>query len=89
MKSIANHNNDQNIFKTIFIEHWDSFKQKRPGYDTPQYTVPVQKMLDCGKESGGYSEYRCPHCGFDSFRVGFSCKSCFCLSCQKCMLMSL
>jgi len=23
MKSIANHNNDQNIFKTIFIEHWD------------------------------------------------------------------
>ncbi|MBF0231180.1 MAG: transposase zinc-binding domain-containing protein [Desulfamplus sp.] len=62
MKSIANHNNDQNIFKTIFIEHWDSFKQKRPGYDTPQYTVPVQKMVDCGKESGGYSEYRCPYC---------------------------
>lgn len=83
MKSIANHNNDQNIFKTIFIEHWDSFKQKRPCYDTPQYTVPVQKMLDCGKESGGYSEYRCPYCGFDSFRVGFSCKSCFCLSCSK------
>jgi len=83
MKSIASHNNDQNVFKTIFIDHWDSFKQKRPSYDTPQYKLPVQKMLDCGKESGGYSEYRCPHCGGDSFRVGFSCKSCFCLSCSK------
>jgi len=40
-------------------------------------------MLDCGKESGGYAEYRCVHCGFDVFRVGFSCKSCFCLSCSK------
>jgi hypothetical protein len=49
MKSIASHNNDQNVFKTIFIDHWDSFKQKRPSYDTPQYKLPVQKMLDCGR----------------------------------------
>ncbi len=40
-------------------------------------------MLDCGKKSGGYAEYRCAHCGVDSFWVGFSCKSCFCLSCSK------
>jgi len=76
-------NIDKNVFKEIFIDHWDSFKQKNSGYDDPQYTIPVQKMLDCGNKSGGYAEYRCPHCGIDSFWVGFSCKSCFCLSCAK------
>ena len=74
---------DREVFKTIFHDHWDWFKAKHPGYDTDQYTVPVQKMLDCGKESGGYAEYRCPDCGLDAFRVAFSCKSCFCLSCSK------
>ncbi|MCD6584673.1 MAG: transposase zinc-binding domain-containing protein, partial [Desulfobacteraceae bacterium] len=48
-----------------------------------QYDEPVQKMLGCGKESNGYSEYRCVHCGRDVRRIGFSCKSCFCLSCSK------
>ena len=45
--------------------------------------VPVQKMLGCGKESNGYSEYVCMNCGHDLRRIGFSCKSCFCLSCAK------
>ena len=83
MKTHSKQDNDQNIFKNIFLDHWDSFKEKHPRYDEPQYTIPVQKMLDCGKESGGYTEYRCAHCGLDSFRVGFTCKSCFCLSCSK------
>ena len=74
---------DRAVFKTIFHDHRDWFKAKHPGYDTDQYTVPVQKMLDCGKESGGCAEYRCPDCGLDAFRVAFSCKSCFCLSCSK------
>jgi hypothetical protein len=74
---------DKDIFKKIFLDHWPSFKEKYPKYDDPQYTIPVQKMLDCGKESGGYTEYRCVYCGLDAFLVGFSCKSSFCLSCSK------
>lgn len=74
---------DKEIFQTIFIDHWDAFKKNHPRYDSPQYEVPVLKMLGCGKESGGYSEYRCVHCGCDVRRIGFSCKSCFCLSCAK------
>ena len=83
MKIISPTNKDINVFQEIFIDHWSLFKAKHCKYDDPQYTIPVQKMLDCGKESGGYAEYRCVHCGFDVFRVGFSCKSCFCLSCSK------
>ena len=40
-------------------------------------------MLGCGREAGGYTEYRCEHCGLDVRRVAFTCKSCFCLSCAK------
>lgn len=83
MKMISKHNEDKNIFKRIFLDNWNEFKKRHPRYDSEQYTVPVQKMLDCGDENFGYAEYRCPHCGLDSFRVGFSCKSCFCLSCSK------
>lgn len=74
---------DKEIFRSIFIDHWESFKKRHIKYDTAQYEEAVQKMLGCGKESGGYSEYRCVHCGRDVRRIGFSCKSCFCLSCAK------
>ena len=74
---------DKEIFRTIFIDHWDSFKERNPAYDSSQFEDPVQKMLGCGKESAGYSEYRCVHCGGDLRRIGFSCKSGFCLSCSK------
>ena len=74
---------DKEIFRTIFIDHWESFKDRHPGYDTSQYENPVQKMLGCGKESAGYSEHRCVYCGGDIRRIGFSCKSGFCLSCAK------
>lgn len=74
---------DKEIFKNIFDDHWDNFKSSHPQYDTEQYEEAVQKMLGCGNELGGYSEYVCPHCGHDIRRVPFSCKSCFCLSCSK------
>ena len=35
---------DKEIFRTIFIDHWESFKDRHPGYDTSQYGNPVQKM---------------------------------------------
>ncbi len=74
---------DKEVFRKIFLENWDDFKDKHPVYDCEQYEEPVQKMLNCGKESGGYSEYICMKCGRDLRRVCFSCKSCFCLSCAK------
>ena len=83
MNAVERLKQDREVFRTIFVDHWDWFKAKHPKYDTDQYIIPVQKMLDCGKEGGGYAEYRCPDCGLDTFRVAFSCKSCFCLSCSK------
>ena len=74
---------DREIFKKIFRDHWDEFKERHSRYDNEQYEIPVQKMLGCGEESNGYSEYICMHCGQDRRRVPFSCKSCFCLSCAK------
>ena len=83
MKLKATQIPDKEIFRNIFIDHWDQFKEEHPRYDKPQYEEPVQKMLGCGKESNGYSEYICMYCGRDRRRIGFSCKSCFCLSCAK------
>ena len=40
-------------------------------------------MLDCGDpEKMGYVQYRCPFCG-ETRRIAFTCKSCFCLSCDQ------
>ena len=74
---------DKEIFKAIFRDHWEGFKSRYPQYKSEQYEEPVQKMLGCGEEFSGYSEYICIHCGLDRKRVPFSCKSCFCLSCAK------
>ncbi|MCD6295349.1 MAG: transposase zinc-binding domain-containing protein [Deltaproteobacteria bacterium] len=70
---------DKEIFRTIFIDHWESFKDRHPVYATSQYENPVQKMLDCGKESAGYSEHRCVYCGGDICRIGFYMKELLCL----------
>ncbi len=83
MKLSAAQKQDKEVFRQIFIDYWDPFKTFRPSYDNEQYEGPVQKMLGCGKESAGYSEYGCPHCGQDFRRIAFSCKGSFCLSCAK------
>lgn len=74
---------DVDVFKTIFKDHWEDFKNAYPKYDIDQYEKPVQKMLGCRDASNGYSEYVCMYCGRDRRKVPFSCKSCFCLSCAK------
>ena len=74
---------DQNIFRRIFLDHWEGFKQVRPLYDTDNYNKNVKKMLGCGREEGGFSEYMCPHCGSDLRRICFTCKGSFCLSCAQ------
>ena len=74
---------DQDTFRRIFEEHWDEFKSCHPSYATEYSEEVVQKMLGCGREEGGYSEYLCTCCGQDRRRIAFTCKSCFCLSCSK------
>ena len=55
---------DWNVFKQIFVDHWQGFQQFRPRYDTPYYESLVEKMLDCGNpDKMGYIEYRCLDCG--------------------------
>ena len=52
-----------NVFKQIFIDHWDGFKQVNPRYHTRYYDGLVEKMLNCGNvDQMGYIEYRCQHC---------------------------
>jgi Putative transposase/Transposase zinc-binding domain len=73
-----------NVFKQIFTEHWEGFKQFRPRYDTPYYDDLVDKMLRCGNpDQMGYIEYRCLHCGQGKHLVSMSCKSSLCLRCAK------
>jgi len=83
MKLTTDPKRDKEIFRRIFLENWDNFKNRHPAYPCDQYDVPVQKMLNCSKESGGDCEYICMKCGRDLQRVCFSCKSCFYLSCAK------
>lgn len=53
-----------NVYKHIFAEHWDTFRQAHARYQTPYYDELVAKMLACGNpEQMGYVEYRCLHCG--------------------------
>jgi hypothetical protein len=75
---------DWNVFKQIFVDHWQGFKQFRPRYATPYYESLVEKMLDCGNpDKMGYIEYRCLDCGQGKHLVSMSCKSSLCLRCAK------
>jgi hypothetical protein len=37
-----------NIFKQIFLDHWEGFKKAYSRYSTEYYDEVVGKMLDCG-----------------------------------------
>ena len=71
------------MFKNIFKDHWEGFKKDYPEYDSEYYDNIVLKMLGCGSDSNGYTEYKCISCGECSKRIAFTCKSGFCLSCGK------
>ncbi len=72
-----------NIFKQIFTDHWEGFKNSHPRYGNSYYNSLVNKMLSCGNpDQMGFIEYRCMHCG-ESIRVAMSCKCSFCLRCAK------
>lgn len=73
-----------NVFKQIFADHWDVFKETRPRYNTHYYDALVEKMLGCGDpDQMGYIEYRCQHCGQGQHWVSMTCKSSLCLRCAK------
>jgi hypothetical protein len=73
-----------NVFKQIFIDHWDGFTHVHPRYHTRYYDGLVDKMLGCGNpDKMGYIEYRCQHCGQGKHLVSMSCKSSLCLRCAK------
>jgi Putative transposase/Transposase zinc-binding domain len=81
---IAAPSQDWNIFKQIFVEHWDGFTRVYPRYRTRYYDGLVDKMLRCGHpDKIGYIEYRCLHCGQGKHLVAMSCKSSLCLRCAK------
>lgn len=73
-----------NLFKQIFAEHWNGFKQSHPRYHTRSYDSLVNKMLRCGDpEQIGSIAYRCLHCGQGKHRVAMSCTSSLCWRCAK------
>ena len=81
---MAEPSEDWNVFKQIFVEHWEGFKHVYPRYDTRYYDGLVDKMLGCGNpDKMGYIEYRCEHCGQGKHVVSMSCKSSLCLRCAK------
>jgi len=48
-----------NVFKPLFHDHWDEFKQCDPRYDHAYYDELVNKMLACGNpDQVGYLEAR-------------------------------
>ena len=75
---------DWSVFQQIFADHWDTFRQAHPRYQTAYYEGLVAKMLACGSpEKMGSIEDRCLHCGQGKHLVAMSCKSSFCLRCAK------
>ncbi len=72
------------VFQQIFAEHWETFQQAHPRYQTRYYDALVRKMLACGNPvKMGCVEYRCLHCGQGEHVVSMSCKSSLCLRCAK------
>ncbi len=37
-----------NVYKQIFLDHWEGFKKENPWYDTDHCNELVSKMLSCG-----------------------------------------
>ena len=37
---------DKDTFKQIFRDHWETFKAAYPRFDTSDYNIPGQRMLD-------------------------------------------
>ena len=59
---IAEPSRDRNVFKQIFVDHWDGFKRVYLRYDTRYYDGRVEKMLGCDNpDKMGYIEKTTSH----------------------------
>lgn len=72
----------KNRFIQIFRDHWSPFEQYHPEYVDEVIAENVDKMMGCGLIENGYFEYMCLDCQ-KSKKIGFTCKSRFCLRCAK------
>jgi hypothetical protein len=73
----------KNIMIQIFRDHWDRFKEIYPWLITDDIEENVRKMIGCGLIENGYFEYWCLRAGcWEKKKVGFTCKSRFCLRCR-------
>jgi hypothetical protein len=66
---------DWSVYKQIFADHRDGFKEEHHLYDKEYYNDLVEKMLSCGNpRQMGYIEYRCVSCGRGGRVLSMSCK---------------
>lgn len=72
-----------NHFIKILIQSWGKFKILHPSYATEYYDSIIEKAINCRDPKFGYVEYQCMNCGRGTHRVGFSCKSKFCIHCAR------
>jgi len=72
----------KNVMVQIFRDHWDQFKRYNKEDIDKNIEENVEKMLGCGLLENGYYEYICTNC-LKKKKIGFSCKSRFCLGCSK------
>jgi hypothetical protein len=74
---------NDNLLTQIFSDYWNNFKLKHSSYATDYYDEVVNKMMNCGDPTFGYTEYGCMHCGQAKHLVAFTCKSYLCLRCGR------
>jgi len=72
----------KNVVIQIFRDHWDQFKRFHKELVDENIEENIEKMMGCGLIENGYYEYICPKC-LKRKKIGFSCKSRFCLRCSK------
>lgn len=71
-----------NVLRQIFKDHWKSFLKENGSQVRRSIIFEVNKMINCGNEKKGYTQYKCSECG-EIKKVAFTCKSRFCPSCGK------
>jgi len=73
-----------NVFKQIFVEHWDGFKHVHPRYNTRYDDGLRDKMLNGGHpDKMGSLAYHCEHGGPGKHLVSMRCQSSLWLRCAK------
>ena len=72
--------------KQIYSDHfevfWENNKNKYPEKEREHIVKEVMKMIGCGNIALGFAAYICLQC-FEIIKIGFTCKSRFCVKCGK------